>query len=268
MKKLVCLFCLFIAFTSVTGYTQSLIHLTAELNGANAVPPNDSPFQTVALVTFGTRYVGGHPQPAGAPPTGVLTSNTLQVLVYFTPSNLVNSFGLAPNTATIQEEAGNTITNLPAVSPNPNALQPFPGGLNFPVLKYAVFFVLTPEQATDLLAGRWYIHVSATNSTGDDYPGGAIRGQILAADSDNDGVPDYLDQCPNTPSDAIVDASGCSFEQLSPCDGPWKSHSEYVKCVKAVASSFVSDGLISPAAARTIVQHAERSNCGNHRPHH
>jgi OOP family OmpA-OmpF porin len=28
-------------------------------------------------------------------------------------------------------------------------------------------------------------------------------------DSDNDGVPDYLDKCPDTPAGAKVDAEGC-----------------------------------------------------------
>jgi hypothetical protein len=33
-------------------------------------------------------------------------------------------------------------------------------------------------------------------------------------DSDNDGVKDNLDQCPNTPSNEVADANGCSSSQL------------------------------------------------------
>ena len=32
-------------------------------------------------------------------------------------------------------------------------------------------------------------------------------------DGDKDGVPDYLDQCPGTPSDESADANGCSPSQ-------------------------------------------------------
>jgi OOP family OmpA-OmpF porin len=35
-------------------------------------------------------------------------------------------------------------------------------------------------------------------------------------DSDNDGVPDYLDRCPNTPAGTPVDASGCPFVAARP----------------------------------------------------
>ena len=35
----------------------------------------------------------------------------------------------------------------------------------------------------------------------------------LIADSDNDGISDDLDECPNTPSDEIVDSKGCSISQ-------------------------------------------------------
>src|SRR5262249_19460423 len=48
-------------------------------------------------------------------------------------------------------------------------------------------------------------------------------------DADGDGVPDSLDQCPGTPAGVIVDANGCSIDQIAPCSGPspgerWKNH--------------------------------------------
>ena len=32
-------------------------------------------------------------------------------------------------------------------------------------------------------------------------------------DDDGDGIPDYLDQCPNTPGDEAADRNGCSPSQ-------------------------------------------------------
>jgi hypothetical protein len=50
-------------------------------------------------------------------------------------------------------------------------------------------------------------------------------------DSDGDGVPDCLDQCPDTPAGEVVDEHGCSIDQLVPCDGPktgglWNNHGQ------------------------------------------
>jgi hypothetical protein len=263
MKKFICLF---IGCIALTGYAQNnLIELICNLNGANAVPPNNSPLVADASFSFGTRYIGGFPQFQGTPPTGVLTSNTFLVLVFFTPSNLVNDLGISPNEATIQDEAGNVITNLNPFTNNSHALTPYPGypgGPGFPEVKYSGFFILTPSQVNDLLAGKWYVHISATNSLGEDYPNGQIRGQILVPDSDGDGITDWLDQCPNTPKGAVVNSDGCSIEQLCPCGGPWRNHGEYITCVADTAAQFLRDGLISETERRNIVSAAIRSSCG------
>jgi hypothetical protein len=86
-------------------------------------------------------------------------------------------------------------------------------------------------------------------------------------DSDGDGVPDSLDRCPGTPLGAIVNADGCSIDQLAPCAGPvsggvWKNHGQYVSTVAHVTEDFVEQGLISEAQAEAIVSAAARSNCG------
>src|SRR5262249_54770272 len=52
-------------------------------------------------------------------------------------------------------------------------------------------------------------------------------------DADCDGVGDSADRCPNTPAGSIVNANGCSIDQLAPCAGPatggtWRNHGEYV----------------------------------------
>jgi len=86
-------------------------------------------------------------------------------------------------------------------------------------------------------------------------------------DVDGDGVADSLDLCPGTPAGAIVDANGCSIDQIAPCSGPasggtWKNHGQYVSAVAQAAEAFVEQRLISEAQAEEIVAQAAQSNCG------
>jgi hypothetical protein len=86
-------------------------------------------------------------------------------------------------------------------------------------------------------------------------------------DADGDGVPDSLDLCPGTPGGAIVDAEGCSIDQLAPCSGPasggaWKNHGQYVSSVAQVAEAFLAQGLITAEQAEEIIAQAARSHCG------
>src|SRR5207249_8785497 len=77
--------------------------------------------------------------------------------------------------------------------------------------------------------------VSALAVSGDDlYVGGVFttagakvsayiaRAFVGEPDEDKDGVPDSRDQCPGTAPGAIVNADGCSIDQLVPCEGTWK----------------------------------------------
>ena len=87
-------------------------------------------------------------------------------------------------------------------------------------------------------------------------------------DSDADGVADSLDLCPATPAGAIVDANGCSIDQIAPCSGPasggtWKNHGQYVSAVAQVAESFLAQGLMTMDQAEEIVTQAAQSNCGS-----
>ncbi len=89
-------------------------------------------------------------------------------------------------------------------------------------------------------------------------------------DADGDGVADSLDLCPGTPAGAIVDANGCSIDQLAPCSGPasggtWKNHGQYVSTVARTATAFLAQELISADLAEEIVSHAAQSNCGSAR---
>jgi len=86
-------------------------------------------------------------------------------------------------------------------------------------------------------------------------------------DADADGVADSLDLCPGTPADAIVDANGCSIDQIAPCNGPasggtWKNHGQYISAVAQATEAFLAQGLISADQADEIVAQAAGSNCG------
>jgi hypothetical protein len=86
-------------------------------------------------------------------------------------------------------------------------------------------------------------------------------------DEDGDGVPDSADLCPGTPSGSIVDADGCSIDQIAPCAGPasggkWKNHGQYVSTVVHAVQEFVEQGLITQEQAVAIVVQAAHSSCG------
>ena len=83
-----------------------------------------------------------------------------------------------------------------------------------------------------------------------------------SVDSDSDGVPDGSDECPNSPPGAIVNAHGCSIEELCPCNGPWRNHGEFVNCMRAVLNDFSEAGLISAEQHRQLFRAAAESSCG------
>jgi hypothetical protein len=81
-------------------------------------------------------------------------------------------------------------------------------------------------------------------------------------DSDSDGVPDSRDQCPNTPAGVIIDGSGCSIEQLVPCRRSWRNRGEYLNALRNVISQFVAQGLLNEEQAATIFKAGTNSECG------
>src|SRR6185369_5353447 len=108
----------------------------------------------------------------------------------------------------------------------------------------------------------------------DIFGAGAFNASFSLAgetDEDGDGVPDSLDLCPATPIGAVVDASGCSIDQIAPCSGPasggtWKNHGQYVTAVAHAAGTFLAQGLITAEQAGEIVEQAAHSNCGQKAP--
>jgi len=225
MKKLAVVFTgtlLFLAGASA----QTEFQFTVNLNGANDVPPNDRA-DTVSGVLTLTDNVFSYRIPIGFNPwVGGIHGPAGPG----TDAPLLFAFGQSK-----------------CVAPQP----PHPGGCSF-----IDSVTLTSAQINELLLGLWYVRLYQA-----DQPALGIRGQILL-DSDLDGITDSEDHCPGTPFGSIINSSGCTLKQLCSCDGPWRSHGEYVKCVRAATASFVNDGLISPVEARTILKQAIRSKCG------
>jgi len=92
--------------------------------------------------------------------------------------------------------------------------------------------------------------------------------KIGPPDQDFDGVPDSADACPSTPLCSIVDANGCSIDQLAPCQGPasggtWKNHGQYVSSVAKAVNALLAQGAINETQAEAIVTAAAQSNCGS-----
>jgi hypothetical protein len=87
-------------------------------------------------------------------------------------------------------------------------------------------------------------------------------GDACDDDDDGDGLPDDADQCPNTPAGQVIDAQGCSIDQLCPCAAAWKNHGEYVSCVAHTTNDFVAAGLLTGADKGLIQNAAARSSCG------
>ncbi len=82
-------------------------------------------------------------------------------------------------------------------------------------------------------------------------------------DDDDDGVPDVLDSCsPTTQNGEVVDNTGCSVADLTPCDEDWASHGAYVSGVASTAREFAEAGLISEAEVAALVTVAAGSSCG------
>jgi hypothetical protein len=93
---------------------------------------------------------------------------------------------------------------------------------------------------------------------------------LTEPDSDGDGVPDSRDLCPDTPVGAIVNANGCSIDQLGPCAGPpsgggWANHGQYVAAVARAAADFATSGLITKEEASRIVSVVAQSDCGKNK---
>jgi len=98
----------------------------------------------------------------------------------------------------------------------------------------------------------------------------AVRIEPVVLDSDGDGVPDDVDQCLGSTPGVVVDARGCSIDQLVPCSGPasggtWKNHGQYVSAIVRTVEAFAAARLLTPDERVAVIGAAARSNCGKQR---
>ncbi len=229
---------LLLAALPLAALAQEPIVLTATLNGSNAVPPNSAVGDGI-----GTFKLIGH-------------TLEFQVVTHFV---LWEGFLYGPATPTENADPlfslGSIYIWYPCLACTNIAIEGagFLGSLT-----------LSDQQIAELLAGLYYVEISqAPFSVETPHP---IRGQIYPVDSDADGVPDYLDLCPGTPPDVVVDASGCSIEQLCPPNGPWRNHGEYLRNLSRTVTRFWQEGLISQAERAALLKAAANSAYGKVSP--
>jgi len=131
----------------------------------------------------------------------------------------------------------------------------------------------TPDEQCDLDSDGWgdacdnCLDVVNPGQTDQDLDG---QGDACDPDIDGDGITNSADLCADTyPGEIIDPGTGCSLEQLCPCDGPmgttvpWRNQGKYVSCVAKSAESFVEMGLITEADKDAIVSSAAQSSCGD-----
>jgi hypothetical protein len=90
-------------------------------------------------------------------------------------------------------------------------------------------------------------------------------GDACDTDIDGDLVDDGTDTCPATPVGSIVNATGCSIDQICSCDTAWKNHGAYVSCTARTANDFMNAGLITGDEFGAITSSAAQSTCGNNK---
>lgn len=120
------------------------------------------------------------------------------------------------------------------------------------------------KQGHDIIVQSW-ISLDAPNSpaysVSADYS--MTETSVLPPDVDKDGVLNENDLCNSTPFGVVVDPSnGCSIDQLNPCAGSWKNHSDYLLNVIKTAKNFLDKGLITQQERAAIVAEAGKFTCG------
>ena len=129
--------------------------------------------------------------------------------------------------------------------------------------------VCDPDDDNDGVADEADNCALAANPEQADFDGDG-SGDVCDPDIDEDGVQNGDDLCEFTSSGEVTDPStGCSIDQLCPCDTPrgssepWKNHGKYVSCVSKTANSFRDAGLISEEDKGLLTSEAAESECGH-----
>ncbi|MES3031137.1 MAG: thrombospondin type 3 repeat-containing protein [Patescibacteria group bacterium] len=89
-------------------------------------------------------------------------------------------------------------------------------------------------------------------------------GGPLPPDDDGDGVPNSIDQCPNTVLGEVVNTFGCSIQdQINKCATENASdHGEYVSCVVELANKLFKAGTVSQSERKFMINSAAQSSIG------
>ncbi len=248
-----------VLFCALTAGAAETIPFTVSLSGDQVVPPIATTLGGTGLVTLTEHtmvvllYLRKPPAHDGFP-----RNSSWHVTVNGPASAETNgpvlfdlgNCGQAPATFTIASSGTGVIIKPRNVPPKPPA-RPV-GSCETEDVR-----VLSASERTALLAGLLYVEAEGF--------GVRIRSQIRPTDSDTDGVPDYLDWCPNTLPDTLVNRDGCSLDQLVPCEGPWKNQGQFEKAFKDATKSFVEDGLITKQTKHELDKEAAHSDCGKKR---
>src|SRR5262245_8508592 len=57
-----------------------------------------------------------------------------------------------------------------------------------------------------------------------------------------------------------------SLAESCPCDGAWKNHAEYVRCVRDAVALLREDGSLTSDQAKDLIKDAQGSDCGDKHP--
>ncbi len=138
-------------------------NLVAYLNGACEVPPNETPYDGTAVLKYDlSRY---------NPLSNTVVTCSVSLPPELSPVSAAIYGPAAPG------EKGPLVFDLgqAAFTTNTFCVVFWPTGqICFPnvTFGFSITFSISPEQMTDLNAGRWYVDVATAA-----YPGGEIRGQ-------------------------------------------------------------------------------------------
>jgi hypothetical protein len=152
--------------------------------------------------------------------------------------------------------------------------------------------LLTSGHRQSTLPGEIRVRLASPRDAAEGYVVALVARPVAAdgADGDGDGVPDGIDNCPSLVNPGQEDAdrdgvgdgcddcaetdagdpvlrSGCSPEQLCPCDGPtdgeeWASQRDYMQCIARSLKVLSERKKISRSRVRELIQEAVRSGCG------
>lgn len=140
-----------------------------------------------------------------------------------------------------------------------------------------------PLQVVPVSVGTVTVTFLDLNSVQFDYTLNGVTGTLLLEpfevvvdsdpDSDEDGVPDADDQCPDTDLELIVEVgdcetdmvnevfdNGCSVsDEINACEEGARNHGQFVSCITQLANGMRDIGLISGAEKGAITSCAARS---------